>query len=140
MKMAEIAAERETVFHRAIDVTPDWREALDTLMAIGITRVLTSGHNRSAYFGAPVIAEMIRYAAGRIQILPGAGITPDNASEVIERTGCDQLHMSMHKYRADQSTAHNPDINFGGALYPPEDRFKTVDGERLARFNRMIKG
>lgn len=41
--LAELCRERgkEPVFHRAIDVTPDWRAALDALMELGVARVLT---------------------------------------------------------------------------------------------------
>ena len=41
-KLAQDAG-KETVFHRAIDVVPDWKAVLDDLISIGITRVLTSG-------------------------------------------------------------------------------------------------
>jgi copper homeostasis protein len=133
------AGDREKVFHRAIDVTPDWRTALDILIKLGVTRVLTSGQRRSAHSGAPVIAEMIRYAAGRVEIMPGAGVTPDNAVEIVEKTGCSQIHMSMHKIRSDSSTHANPDIRFGETLCPPEDQFKVIDGDRLTRFTNFMK-
>lgn len=133
-RIQEVAGGRTTVFHRAIDVVPDWRAALAGLIDLGITRVLTSGRNPSAYFGADLIAEMVRFAAGRIEILPGAGIKTSNAGEILQKTGCDQVHMSMHKVCYDHSTQANPDIHFGGALYPPEDRYKIVDRDALSRF------
>ena len=37
------SAGKEAVFHRAIDVVPDWKQALDLLIDLNITRVLTSG-------------------------------------------------------------------------------------------------
>ena len=67
------AAGKDAVFHRAIDVVPDWREALDLLAELGVTRVLTSGQEPDVSQGTATVREMIRYAAGRIQILPGAG-------------------------------------------------------------------
>ena len=74
--MAELArdAGRESVFHRAIDVTPDWRAALDVLMELGVARVLTSGQQASVPLGADTIRQMGEYAAGRIEILPGGGV------------------------------------------------------------------
>lgn len=130
--MVKLAAGRPTVFHRAIDVAPDWRAALDTLIGLGVTRVLTSGQDPNVFFGLQTVAEMVRHAAGRIEILPGAGITPKNARQVVEATGCTQVHLTLHKTCHDDSTSGNPAIHYGGALYPPEDRFRTVDGERLA--------
>ena len=74
-RLAAIALEagKEAVFHRAIDVVPDWRETLDQLIELGITRVLTSGQEPDVAYGTQTVREMIDYAAGRIQILPGAG-------------------------------------------------------------------
>ena len=82
------AAGKETVFHRAIDVMPDWRGALDALIGLGITRVLTSGQEPDVSLGTATVREMILYAAGRIEILPGAGITARNMDRVIAETGC----------------------------------------------------
>ncbi|MDR1515921.1 MAG: hypothetical protein LBS45_09510 [Synergistaceae bacterium] len=134
-----LAGKKETVFHRAIDVVPDWRDALDALARLGITRVLSSGQSRSALQGAGTLSEMTRYAAGRIEILPGAGINPDNARELIEKTGCRQIHLSMHKFIEDRSASANPRINFTGTVCPPEDHFKMIDGDKLARFTNSFK-
>ena len=65
------------VFHRAFDLVPDWRKGLETLIDLGVTRVLTSGQAPSAAHGIPVLREMIRFAQGAIEILPAAGIRPE---------------------------------------------------------------
>ena len=74
--LAELCRERgkEAVFHRAVDVTPDWRAALDALMGLGVARVLTSGQQASVPLGADTIRQMVEYAAGRMEILPGGGV------------------------------------------------------------------
>ena len=72
--LAEAAGDREKVFHRAFDVVPDWREAMEELIDIGFDRILTSGQSPNAILGAETIREMVTYSAGRIEILPGAGI------------------------------------------------------------------
>ena len=122
---------KETVFHRAIDVTPDWREALDQLSELGVTRVLTSGQAPDVSDAAHTIREMIAYARGRIQILPGAGVTPYNFARVLEETGAGQIHVAVHRLRYDRSTDNNRSIYYGGCLYPPEDRFQLIDRESI---------
>ena len=131
--MAELArdAGRESVFHRAIDVVPDWRAALDALMDLGITRVLTSGQEPDVSLGTATVREMIEYAAGRIQILPGAGITARNMDRVIAETGCRQIHLAAHRSCTDASAANNRSIYYGGCLYPPEDRFQVIDRDYI---------
>jgi copper homeostasis protein len=95
------------VFHRAFDFTPDPLEALDTLIDLGIRRVMTSGQRRTAAEGADLIAALVRRAAGRIEILPAGGIRPGNAAALLARTGCNQLHASLRERRADESLHAN---------------------------------
>ncbi len=120
--------DRESVFHRAIDVTPDWRAAMDRLCDLGVRRVLTSGQAATAVAGAATLAEMMDYAAGRIEVLPGAGIRRENAVSLLETTGCRQLHVSMRKAVADPSANARPEIKFGGAS---ENSYTLTDFEML---------
>jgi copper homeostasis protein len=139
-KMMDTIGSKESVFHRAIDVVPDWKKAIDTLIGLGVTRILTSGQRPSALDGAGTIAEMIRYANGRIQILPGGGVRQYNVKELLEKTGCRQVHISPHKNYFDTSVSGNPAIHFGGALYPPEDRFSVVDASAVRGFMDEMGG
>lgn len=133
-------AGKESVFHRAIDVVPDWRAALDGLIELGVTRVLTSGQKPDVSLGAATVREMIDYAAGRIQILPGAGIKAHNVDHILAETGCDQVHMSAHRQAADVSTGGNPSIHFNGCIYPPDDCYKVVDGGYLGQMVSHLAG
>lgn len=85
----------ETVFHRAFDQTPHPAAALETLIRHGITRVLTSGRRDAATDGAAAVAETVRAAAGRIQVLPCGRVRAETAAGVIQSTGCSQLHGSF---------------------------------------------
>lgn len=131
--MMELIGEKESVFHRAIDVMSDWKEAIDQLCSIGVKRILTSGQASSAYNGAATIAEMIRYADQRIEILPGAGINSNNIEQIVQMTGCTQVHISPKKTIYDTSSTGNPEIFFGGAIYPPEDRYHMIDENQIRK-------
>ena len=126
------SAGKEAVFHRAIDVVPDWKQALDILIDLNITRVLTSGQEADVSNGTETVREMIRYAAERIQILPGAGITARNYQRIVAETGTDQIHLAAHRSVADTSVLNNRSIFYGGCLYPPEDRFNMIDKEYIS--------
>ena len=134
-----LAAGKDAVFHRAIDVVPDWREALDTLIALGVTRVLTSGQAPDVSWGTGIVREMIAYAAGRIQILPGAGITALSLDRVLAETGADQIHVAIHRTQPDSSVSNNRAIFYGGCLYPPEDRFPILDGAAVGALAERAK-
>jgi len=137
-EMVAMAEGRPTVFHRAIDVTPDWKKALEVLINAGVTRVLTSGQESNVFFALETIAEMIKFAGNAIEILPGAGINARNVNRVVEMTGCTQVHMSSRKSVMDLSTSNNRNISFGGALYPPEDRYKVTDCANVAAIRERL--
>jgi copper homeostasis protein len=94
-RFVRLAGRTESVVHRAFDLTVDPFASLELLIDLGVSRVLTSGQERSAPEGAELIRRLIDRAAGRIQILPGGGITPENATSLIARTGASQLHGSF---------------------------------------------
>ena len=135
--------EVETVFHRAIDVVPDVFAALDTLTALGVTRVLTSGQRASAPQGAETIRKMLAHAAGRIDILPGGGINAENVRGFIAETGVKSVHASARSLRRDTSVCGNPEIFFGGKIDGrgvPEDEYKVTDSALVGAVVRAIEG
>jgi copper homeostasis protein len=83
------------VFHRAFDCTADSGAAVEQLVQAGFVRLLTSGREPDAMIGAATIAETVRRAAGRIEVLPCGRVRANTAAELIRRTGCDQVHGSF---------------------------------------------
>ena len=81
-------------FHRAFDAARDPARALEDLIALGCERVLTSGGQRSALDGAAHIAALVQQAAGRVRIMAGAGLRPENVADVLARSRADELHAS----------------------------------------------
>jgi len=139
-RLRDIAGNSDAVFHRAFDVTPDPFRAIDELVDLGITRVLTSGQQDTVPEGLELIARLVDYAGDRIQVMPGGGIKPFNFAEVMARTGCRQIHVAAFTTRTDDSTRHRPSVTFGGALMPPENRYDITDRSVVARLARALKG
>lgn len=83
--------------HRAFDVCRDPFAALETACQLGFDTILTSGQAASAAAGASLIATLVHRAAGRIEILAGAGITPDNLPALVKATGAPAYHLSGKK-------------------------------------------
>jgi len=137
-ELARIAGNKTKVFHRAIDVSADWKRLLGQLIDIGIDRVLTSGLAPDVFYGINAIREMMDFAQGAIQIMPGAGVNLKNVDRIVEATGCDQIHVARFRDVMDTSTANNRDIFFGGALYPPEDRYSVIDGDYIAQIRQRL--
>ena len=96
----EAEAERDdkvdVTFHMAFDVLPEDRQlaAIDAIAEAGATRILTHG----GVAGTPIADNLdrlrtyIERAAGRIIILPGAGITYQNVDEIVAALGVHEAH------------------------------------------------
>ena len=79
-----------------MDVVTDRLTALDELIDLGVTRVLTSGGADTCNEGLDEIGRMVEHAAGRIQIMAGGGITVDDIP-AIAAVGVDAVHLSARK-------------------------------------------
>jgi copper homeostasis protein len=132
------ASKIQRVFHRAFDVTPDPFAALEQLIELRITRVLTSGQQPTVPEGCDLIREVIDRASGRIEVLPGGGINERNVAYVLERTSAAQVHLTAFKRAQDASVNARPEVTFGGALYPPENSYQVTDDKLVARIKHAL--
>ncbi|HWI23870.1 MAG TPA: copper homeostasis protein CutC [Lysobacter sp.] len=103
-------------FHRAFDAAHDQAAALETIIDLGCERVLTSGAHASAPEGADVIADLVQQAKGRIRIMAGAGVTPENLAALLARSRADEFHASarigrtsLMRHRNDALPGLSPD-------------------------------
>jgi copper homeostasis protein len=81
-------------FHRAFDEVRDLEAALETLIELGVERVLTSGGAATAFEGRSVLRKLVARAAGRIVVMPGGGVRAHNAAQILADTGAGELHSS----------------------------------------------
>lgn len=93
-RLLEAAAPLSVTFHRAFDLTPDPFTALDSLIRLGIPRLLTSGQAATAPAGQDLIRQLVTRSNDRIVILPGSGIQPDNIHALLQHTGAREYHAS----------------------------------------------
>jgi len=87
------AGNMDITFHRAFDEVADWKKTMDQLVNMGFKRILTSGQATSVDKGLAGLEEMVRYAAGRIEIMAGGGVRLEN-KEAVQATGVNALHFS----------------------------------------------
>lgn len=113
-------------FHRAFDVCRDLPAALEEIIALGCERVLTSGGAPTAQEGVGAIARLVEQAAGRISIMAGSGVTPENAEGILRATGCGELHGTFRSRR--DSAAYNPGWAEYGVWHADPDKIKAVVG------------
>lgn len=95
--MMDEAEGLSVTFHRAFDVCRKPEEALEKIISLGCHRLLTSGQATTAEQGIPMLKKLVEQADGRIIIMPGAGVNPQNASRILEETGALEIHGSLRR-------------------------------------------
>jgi copper homeostasis protein len=135
-ELVGLAGPFESVFHRAFDFVghPEGarRSALEALIEMGCTRVLTSGGKSTASEGAVTIGEMIAHAAGRIQILPAGGINAENVAQIVQATGANQVHIGASAPQSDGSITGAPSIQICDGRFMQGTAYRAVAGEVVA--------
>lgn len=93
-ELLALAKPMKVIFHRAFDRTKDPVHALEDIIALGFDRILTSGLKNTAEEGQELLRQLIEQAAGRIEIMPGAGVNRGNIMEILQHTGALSIHSS----------------------------------------------
>lgn len=127
------------VFHRAFDVCNDLPTALEILDRLGFVRVLTSGGAPSVMEGIDGVAALVKQAAGRIDILPGGGIRPDLITEIVSRTGVNQVHLSARSLRESPMRFRRTEIPMGATSVPGEYERHIADVALIGAASRALR-
>lgn len=121
-----LARPLSVTFHRAFDMARDPFAALETLISLGVDRILTSGQEATVLEGLPLIAELIRRAGERIIIMPGGGITARNAARIAQAAHPKEMHFAALTTATGGMRFRRDHVFMGGELRPPEfDRLVT---------------
>ena len=91
-ELVACASDVPVTFHRAFDDVDDQLAALDSLVDAGIARVLTSGGADTALEGADQLRRLVARAAGRIAVMAGGRVRPNNARVLVARSGVAEVH------------------------------------------------
>ncbi|MBO5672453.1 MAG: copper homeostasis protein CutC [Alistipes sp.] len=124
--LVEASEGMETTFHRAVDMTENYAQAVEDVIAAGCTRILTSGGYDKATDGIDNIRRAVEVSRGRIEIMAGSGVVAKNASE-LKATGVDALHFSAKMMVAGGMQYRNPRISMGGSSAVDEFALRVVD-------------
>lgn len=89
----EASSDAQLTFHRAIDQTPDPAAAVEHLVELGFTRVLSSGGAATVGAGITTLERMVRQAAGRIEVMAGGGLALDDIP-ALHAAGVSAVHLS----------------------------------------------
>jgi copper homeostasis protein len=130
--LVEAARPLPVTFHRAFDVCPDQQAALETLISLGIERVLSSGAAATAAEGTARLAALVRQAAGRIVVMAGGGVNAGNVGRVVAESGVHEVHVRCATPLRAAITHSNPSLRL--RKNPPPD-----ESERLVTSHTAIE-
>src|SRR5699024_11854788 len=82
---------------RACDVCRDATLCLAAACELGLATILTSGQAADAWSGRALLARLQQQAAGRIEILAGAGVNARNIPDLVRQTHVTACHLSGKK-------------------------------------------
>jgi copper homeostasis protein len=105
--LIELAKPMSFTFHRAFDWIPNPKEAIQTLAAFDVKRILTSGQASSAEKGIILLKELQLIIQNNLIIMPGGGITPENAV-LFKENGFQEIHCSASSL---QQTISEPKLS-----------------------------
>jgi copper homeostasis protein len=83
---------KETIFHMAFDELLDPQKGIDTLVKLGVTRILTKGGKKPAMENLSKLKSLYEYADGRIQLIVGGSVTDENYQIIAQATGIKYFH------------------------------------------------
>ena len=115
-KLMNAVGDMNVTFHRAFDMCKDPKKALEQIIELGCTRILTSGQEANAVKGIPLLKELVEQADGRIIIMPGCGVNPNNIRQIAEETGASEFHFSGRSSYESEMIFRNPKVSMGGTV------------------------
>jgi copper homeostasis protein len=136
--LIQLARPLSVTFHRAFDVSRDPFEALETLIGLGIDRILTTGQEASPLEGLDQIAELVRRAGDRVIIMPG-GATERTVGRIVAGCGASEVHACLPVTVEGRMIHRNPRVFMGGELRPPEYTLSLTDAGRIAALVRAAE-
>lgn len=124
-------------FHRAFDFCSDPFFYIKYIEDYNVDRVLTSGACATALEGAGWIQHLRDYAPAGMKVMAGGGINSQNARELVEKSGVQELHFSATKYV--KSRMRYRDTDFSLSLDNSRDYLvRTADFEEIKRIRELF--
>ncbi|XP_055614276.1 copper homeostasis protein cutC homolog [Uranotaenia lowii] len=125
-QVASAAGKLPLTFHRAWDCTDrsKMEPNLQLIASMGYSTVLTSGFERTALKGIEAISQVVQIAKHisektgfNLTIMPGSGVTPENARMIAEKSLSSAIHASARSAKnlqLENNDSTNSKISMGG--------------------------
>lgn len=137
-ELMDMAKGTAFTLHRAFDMCRDPFEALEQAVSLGMRTILTSGQRNSAWEGRDLLRALAEKGAGRIEILAGAGITPDILVKLISHTKVSAYHMSGKIVKDSAMLYRREGVNMGLPGFSEYEVWQT-DVKNIKRASKILE-
>ena len=128
------AADCEVTLHRCFDVCRDGFEAIETACDLGLQTILTSGQMATAPNGAENLKAFRSFAADRIHLMAGSGVSAANIPQLHRETGICHFHLSGKASEPGPMAFRREGVPMGLPMASEFDRqYASPDNVRAAR-------
>ena len=125
--------------HRAFDLCADAARTIETLVAVGAARVLTSGQAPTAPQGAACIGACVARAGARLVVIAGGGVRDDNVRALVAATGVREVHLSATAWRRSGMTFQQKGVPMGTKAPEDEYSMRVTDGSMIGRVVAAVR-
>ncbi len=137
--VVEAARPMQITFHRAFDMAREPFEAIDTLVDLGIDRVLTSGQMASAWDGRGLIRQVVDYTNDLpISIMAGGGVNAQNVQDLVKATGVQEIHTSARSRVESKMIFRREQMAMARPIELNEYQWLETDPETASNMRRQL--
>lgn len=125
------AGDMQVTFHRAFDRVNDPITALEEIIGLGCSRILTSGLRPNVDLGKTMLRTLVEAAGSRITIMPGSGVRAGNIGELARFTGARAFHSSAR-------TAHDSSMEYINPAMDEDLQSVSIDAAEVSELRRIL--
>lgn len=138
-RLIALARPMRVTFHRAFDLVREPEAALESLIELGVERVLTSGQAARASEGQVLLARLVRVARGRIEVVAAGGVRPENVRALLQATGIGAVHFSASVRRESAMLHRNSAAHLAAARAHEEYAHWETDEARVRALVELLE-
>ena len=139
-RMMDCTGGMTVTLHRAFDMTRDPFRALEDAITLGCKTILTSGQEKNALVGAPLLRQLHEAAAGRIDIMAGCGVKKENIREIYELSGITTFHTTARRGVIDSGMRYRKQTVSMGLPSLSEYELWQTDEDELRACAQIVHG
>lgn len=125
------AGSMAVTFHRAFDRVRDPLQALEAIIDLGCSKILTSGLRPTAELGRDMLKTLVEAAGDRVTIMAGSGVRSTNIVELAKFTGATAFHSSAR-------VVHKSGMHYVNPEMAEELDSVGIDADEVFALRRML--